>query len=159
MKKKKRLETATFGAGCFWSVEETFRTLKGVVSTTVGYMGGTIKNPTYSEVCTDETGHIEVVRIVFDHTVVSYYELLSVFWNCHDTTTLHRQGPDVGTQYTSVIFYHNEKQKKEALDSMGAMQKKMTKKIVTHILPALVFYPAEEYHQKYLMKKGLKVCH
>ncbi len=159
MAKEKKIETATFGAGCFWSVEEAFRTVRGVFSTTVGYMGGTLKNPTYEDVCSDETGHIEVVQMLFDASAVSYHDLLSVFWNCHDPTTLNRQGPDVGTQYTSVIFYHSEEQKKEALNSKDAMQKKMTKKIVTEILPAPVFYPAEEYHQKYLMKKGSKVCH
>ncbi|MBI5002361.1 peptide-methionine (S)-S-oxide reductase MsrA [Candidatus Woesearchaeota archaeon] len=152
------METATFGAGCFWSVEETFRTLKGVVSTAVGYMGGTLKNPTYSAVCSDETGHIEVVQVVFDPTVVSYRKLLEIFWNCHDPTTLNRQGPDVGTQYKSVIFYYTEEQKKEALRSLAELQKKVSKKIVTEILRSAVFYPAEEYHQKYLMKKGLKVC-
>ena len=155
----KKLETATFGAGCFWSVEEAFRTLKGVVSTAVGYMGGTLKNPTYSAVCSDETRHIEVVQVVFDPAVISYADLLTVFWNCHDPTTLNRQGPDVGTQSNSVIFYYSEEQKKIALGSMDDIQKKMNRKIVTDIVPAAVFYPAEEYHQKYLMKKGLKVCH
>ncbi len=159
MKKEKKLETATFGAGCFWSVEETFRTLKGVASTAVGYMGGSLKNPTYENVCSDETGHVEVVHVVFDASLISYSELLTIFWNCHDPTTLNRQGPDVGTQYKSVIFYYSEEQRKEALLSKGALQKKIIKKIVTEILPAPAFYPAEEYHQKYLMKKGVKVCH
>ena len=159
MERNKKLETATFGAGCFWSVEEAFRTLKGVVSTTVGYMGGTLKNPTYHDVCSDETGHVEVVQVVFDSAVVSYSELLTVFWNCHDSTTLNRQGPDVGTQYKSVIFYYGEEQRKDALCSLAELQKKLREKIVTEIVPSTLFYPAEEYHQKYLMKKGLKVCH
>ena len=159
MKTDKKLKTATFGAGCFWSVEEAFRTLKGVVSTAVGYMGGTLKNPTYHDVCSDETGHVEVVQIVFDPAVISYSNLLTVFWKCHDPTTLNRQGPDVGTQYKSVIFYYNLEQRKDALRSLAELQKKVSKKIVTEILPAAVFYSAEEYHQKYLMKKGLKVCH
>ncbi len=156
---KKTLETTTFGAGCFWSVEEAFLTVKGVVSTSVGYMGGSLKNPTYEDVCSHETGHVEVVQVVFDPAVVSYADLLTVFWNCHDPTTLNRQGPDVGTQYKSVIFYYSEEQRKEALRSKEALQKKRSKNIVTEILPASAFYPAEEYHQKYLMKKGSKVCH
>src|SRR3989338_650152 len=159
MKTDKKLETATFGAGCFWSVEEAFRTLKGVFSTTVGYMGGTLKNPTYHDVCSDETGHVEVVQVVFDSAVVSYSNLLTIFWNCHDSTTLNRQGPDVGTQYKSVIFYYGGEQKKIALCSLAELQKKLREKIVTEIVPSTLFYHAEEYHQKYLMKKGLKVCH
>lgn len=149
---------ATFGAGCFWHVEEAFREVKGVVKTAVGYMGGKAKNPSYEEVCSDETGHAEVVHVEFDSKKVSYEQLLEIFWGCHNPTTPNRQGLDVGTQYRSVIFYHNEKQKVAAERSKESEQKKYKQKIVTKIAPAQEFYRAEEYHQQYLEKRGLKTC-
>jgi peptide-methionine (S)-S-oxide reductase len=154
-------QLATFGAGCFWGVEETFRKVPGVVNTTVGYMGGTKENPTYEEVCTDKTGHAEVVQVEFDPEQVTYEELLKVFWECHDPTQLNRQGPDVGTQYRSVIFYHNEEQRKLAEASKEELDKsgKYDKPIVTEITPASTFWKAEEYHQRYLQKRGLGTCH
>jgi peptide-methionine (S)-S-oxide reductase len=154
-------EKATFGAGCFWGVEATFRKIPGVLSTAVGYIGGTLENPTYEDVCTDTTGHAEAVEVEFDPAVVSYDALLDVFWNNHDPTTLNRQGPDVGTQYRSAIFYHTPEQKaaaeasKERLDKSG----KFPRPIVTEIAPATTFYRAEEYHQRYLEKRGLASCH
>lgn len=157
--KSNKTEKATFGAGCFWGVEAEFRQIRGVVSTQVGYMGGKMKNPTYENVCTDETGHAEVVEITFDPKRVSYEKLLDVFWKNHDSTQLNRQGPDVGTQYRTVIFYHNEEQKKIALKSKENEQKKHKNKIVTEIVHASAFYKAEEYHQKYLEKRGLSTCH
>ncbi len=155
------LEKATFGAGCFWGVEAAYRKIKGVISTVVGYMGGNLKNPSYEDVCTDKTGHVEVVQIEFDPLVVSYENLLEVFWNIHDPTQLNKQGPDIGTQYKSVIFYHNEKQKKKAEVSKNKQEKlkKYSKPIVTEILEAKTFYKAEEYHQQYLEKRGASNCH
>ena len=154
------MEKATFGAGCFWHVEEAFRHLKGVLSTTVGYMGGTLKNPTYEDVCTDKTGHSEVVEVTFDPEKISYKELLTVFWEIHDPTTKNRQGPDVGTQYKSVIFYHTPEQKTVAELSKKNLERsrKYDKKIVTEITKATTFYAAEEYHQQYLAKHGLAAC-
>ena len=152
-------QKATFGAGCFWGVEEIFRTQKGVKETAVGYMGGTTKSPTYEDVCADRSGHAEVVHIQFDPQEITYETLLTIFWKNHDPTTMNQQGPDVGTQYRSVIFYHTKEQQKIAIKSKQAQQKKMTKKIVTVIVPAVTFYLAEEYHQKYLLKRGLNVCH
>lgn len=154
------MEKATFAAGCFWHVEEAFRHLKGVLSTTVGYTGGTIKNPTYEDVCTDTTGHAEVVEVTFDPNKISYKELLTVFWDVHDPTTKNRQGPDIGNQYRSAIFYHTEEQKKQAEQSKKNLEKtgKYKKKIVTEITQATTFYPAEEYHQQYLQKHGLAAC-
>ena len=148
------MEKATFGAGCFWGVEAAFRKIKGVISTAVGYMGGTLKNPSYEDVCTDKTGHVEVVQIEFDPSVISYEDLLEVFWNIHDPTQLNRQGPDIGTQYKSVIFYHDEKQKKKAEESKIKQEKikKYSKHIVTEILKVKTFNKAEEYHQQYLEK-------
>ncbi|HXW02485.1 MAG TPA: peptide-methionine (S)-S-oxide reductase MsrA [Candidatus Nitrosotenuis sp.] len=148
---------ATFGAGCFWCVEDVFRRTKGVISTTVGYSGGNTKNPTYNDVCTDLTGHAEVVQVEYDPNVLPYENLLDVFWNSHDPTQLNRQGPDIGTQYRSVIFCHDPQQEeiarksKEALDKSG----KFGKKIATEIQPAAEFYKAEEYHQQYYAKCGL----
>ena len=148
---------ATFGAGCFWHVEDLFRKTKGVKSTKVGYTGGNLTNPTYEEVCTDRTGHAEAVEIEYDPNEISYEKLLDVFWNNHDPTSLNRQGPDVGVQYRSSIFFHNESQKqtaeksKERLNSSG----KFSKTIVTEIIPSPEFYKAEEYHQKYFQKHGL----
>ncbi len=149
---------ATFAAGCFWHVEEAFREIKGVISTTAGYTGGKMKNPTYEEVCTDETGHAEAVQIEYDPKIVPYEKLLEVFWTIHDPTQKNRQGPDEGTQYRSAIFYHTEEQKKLAEKSLKEEQKKHKEKIATKITKATVFYPAEEYHQKYLMKRGQKSC-
>jgi peptide-methionine (S)-S-oxide reductase len=154
-------EKATFGMGCFWGAEEIFRVIKGVISTTVGYMGGTLANPTYEDVCTDKTGHIEVVQIEYDPSRISYKELLEIFWGNHNPTTLNRQGPDFGTQYRSVIFFHTKEQEEEAKRSKEALEKskRFKRPIVTDIIPASTFYRAEEYHQKYLQKKGLRICH
>ena len=152
------MQTATFGAGCFWGVEATFQKIKGVKKTTVGYMGGKLKNPTYEQVCTNKTGHAEVIKIIYDPEQLSYEKLLEKFWKIHDPTQLNRQGPDIGTQYRSVIFYYNEKQKKLAEESKKQQQKKYSKKIVTEITPAKEFYPAEEYHQKYLQKHSRLSC-
>jgi len=153
-------EKATFGAGCFWGVEETFRKLKGVTDTAVGYAGGAKDNPTYEDVCTDETGHAEVVQVEFDPAKISYRELLDVFWANHNPTTLNRQGPDVGTQYRSVIFYHSPEQKAAAEESKNALAKsgRFKREIVTQIEPAPKFFRAEEYHQRYLEKRGLSHC-
>ena len=154
------MEKVTFGAGCFWHVEEAFRHLKGVTATIAGYMGGTLKNPTYEDVCTDKTGHAEVVEILYHPEIISYEELLNVFWDIHDPTTKNRQGPDVGTQYKSVIFYHTLEQKAMAEASKKNLEqsRKYKKKIVTEITKATTFYPAEEYHQQYLAKHGLAAC-
>ena len=154
------MEKATFGAGCFWHVEEAFRHLTGVTSTTVGYMGGTLKNPTYEDVCTDKTGHAEVLEVTYDPAKISYNDLLSVFWDIHDPTTKNRQGPDVGTQYRSVIFYHTLEQKTESETTKKDLEqsRKYKKKIITEITKATTFYPAEEYHQQYLAKHGLAAC-
>ncbi|AUS09417.1 peptide-methionine (S)-S-oxide reductase [Laceyella sacchari] len=152
---------ATFGAGCFWGVEETFRKLPGVLNTAVGYMGGTKENPTYEEVCTDKTGHAEVVQVEFDPEQITYADLLDVFWNNHNPTTLNRQGPDVGTQYRSVIFYHDETQKKLAEASKQELDRsgRFKNPIVTQVEPATTFWRAEEYHQRYLQKRGVDSCH
>jgi len=145
---------ATFAAGCFWHVEDLFDKLKGVKSTKVGYTGGKLSNPTYEEVCTDRTGHAEAVEVEYNPDEISYDELLAVFWNNHNPTSLNRQGPDIGIQYRSSIFFHDESQKKiaekskEKLDSSG----KFSEKIVTEIVPSPEFYKAEEYHQKYFQK-------
>ena len=153
------MEKATFGAGCFWGVESTFRRLPGVQSTQVGYAGGELRNPTYHDVCTDGTGHAEVVEVTFDPQVISYHDLLEVFWNNHNPTTLNRQGPDVGTQYRSVIFYHSLAQEGEARASRDAAQSRFPRPIVTQIVPAPEFWRAEEYHQQYLEKRGVDHCH
>lgn len=153
------MEKATFGAGCFWGVEATFRQLKGVTSTAVGYMGGKTQNPTYEDVCTDATGHAEVVEVIFDPAVISYDALLEVFWKNHDPTQLNRQGPDEGTQYRSAIFYHSEGQKKAAEASKIKHSVNFKRPIVTEISPAATFYKAEDYHQQYLEKRGLAACH
>lgn len=143
------MEKATLGAGCFWCVEAVFERLDGVQSVVAGYAGGTKANPTYEEVCTGETGHAEVAQITFDPTKISYERLLEVFWEAHDPTTLNRQGADAGTQYRSVIFYHDEKQKAAAEKSKTSAQKDISDPIVTEIQPLKVFYPAENYHQDY----------
>jgi len=153
------MEKATFGAGCFWGVEATFRRLAGVKSTQVGYMGGNCSNPTYEDVCTDESGHAEVVEVTFDPKVISYHDLLNVFWENHDPTTLNRQGPDAGTQYRSAIFFHSPEQEAEARASRDEAQKHLRRPIVTQIEPAREFWRAEEYHQQYLEKRGLSHCH
>ncbi|MEY2480159.1 MAG: peptide-methionine (S)-S-oxide reductase [Verrucomicrobiota bacterium] len=153
-------EKATFGAGCFWGVEATYRNIEGVVNATVGYAGGTKENPTYKDVCTDETGHAEVVEVEFDPARVSYEKLLDVFWANHNPTTLNRQGPDVGTQYRSVIFYHSPQQKAAAEASRDKIDKsgRFNRPVVTQIEPAPKFYRAEEYHQRYLEKRGQTHC-
>jgi len=157
----KKLEVATFAAGCFWGVEERFRCLPGVVKTTVGYTGGKKDNPTYEQVCTHLTGHAEAVQVEFDPKKTSYRALLDVFWSSHNPTTLNRQGWDIGTQYRSAIFFHSKTQEKAARTSLAALEKsgKWGGKIVTQIVHAEMFWPAEEYHQKYLMKKGQPSCH
>ena len=152
------MDIATFGAGCFWGVEASFQKIKGVTSTTVGYMGGKTKNPTYEEVCTDKTGHVEVVQINYDPFIVSYEKLLDVFWSIHDPTQLNRQGLDIGIQYRSVIFYHSEEQKQIAEKSKQKQLIRYKKKIMTDIISAREFYPAEEYHQHYFEKNRLFSC-
>ncbi len=154
------MEKATFGAGCFWGVEEAFRKLIGVIETKVGYMGGDLENPTYEDVCTDKTGHAEVVQVIYNENKVSYNDLLDTFWNIHDPTQKNRQGPDIGTQYRSVIFYHNENQRKIAEKAKQELQSsnKFRRPISTEIKKAETFYPAEQYHQHYLEKKGLSSC-
>lgn len=149
-----------FGAGCFWGVETTFRNVKGVQDAAVGYAGGTTDNPTYEEVCSDETGHAEVVEVQFDPAQVSYNQLLDVFWANHDPTTLNRQGPDVGTQYRSVIFTYSPEQKATAEQSKAEMDAsgRFRRPIVTQIEPAPKFHRAEEYHQRYLEKRGMAHC-
>src|SRR3954453_12741724 len=153
-------EKATFGAGCFWGVEETFRNLRGVTSTAVGYAGGKKDNPSYEDVCSDETGHAEVVQVEFDPSQISYEKLLEVFWSSHNPMTLNRQGPDVGTQYRSVVFYHSPEQKAAAEKKMAELDKsgRFPRPIVTQIEPAPAFYRAEEYHQQYLRKHGRSHC-
>jgi peptide-methionine (S)-S-oxide reductase len=150
----KNIKTTVFGMGCFWGAEEVFRKVKGVVSTEVGFMGGTIKNPTYGQVCRGNSGHIEVVKIDYDPEIISYDELLDLFWNNHNPTTPNKQGWDVGEQYSSSIFYFDDEQKLIAEKSLEKMQENTDLKIVTIIKKAGSFYPAEEYHQKYFMKKN-----
>jgi len=151
---------ATFAAGCFWGVEEAFHHIKGVSTTTVGYTGGALKNPTYQDVCTGRTGHAEAVEVEFDPAQVSYEQLLSVFWQSHDPTTPNRQGPDVGTQYRSAIFFHDAAQEASAGGSKAVLEKMKIyqRPIVTEIVPASDFYRAEDYHQQYLEKRGAKSC-
>ena len=151
---------ATFGAGCFWGVEEDFRKVPGVTATAVGYSGGTVANPTYEDVCSDRTGHAEVVQVEYDPAKASYDSLLDVFWNGHNPTQLNRQGPDVGTQYRSVIFFHTPEQEAEARAAKERLSAsgKYRRPIVTLIEPAQTFYRAEEYHQRYLEKRGLATC-
>jgi peptide-methionine (S)-S-oxide reductase len=152
---------ATFGAGCFWGVEAEFRRVKGVKATAVGYSGGNLKDPTYRDVCTDTTGHAEVVQVEYDPDAVSYDDLLNVFWENHDPTTLNRQGPDVGTQYRSVIFFHTPEQEAAARASKERLEQsgRFRRPIVTQIEPAAEFWRAEDYHQQYLEKRGLASCH
>ena len=149
---------ATFGMGCFWCSEDVFQRIKGVKSTTVGYMGGWLENPTYEQVCTDRTGHAEVVQVEYDPSLLPYDQLLDIFWNNHDPTTRNRQGPDVGVQYRSAVFFHTPEQEaeakaiKEKLDKSGRFKKK----IVTEITPAKPFWKAEQYHQQYYVKCGMR---
>ena len=150
------MATATFAAGCFWGVEEAFRNLPGVLSTTVGYSGGHAASPTYEQVCSGRTGHAESVQVEYDPARVSYETLLDVFWNEHDPTTLNRQGPDVGTKYRSAIFFHDPEQQAAALASKARLEggDTLRRPIVTEIVPAVPFYPAEDYHQQYFAKRG-----
>src|SRR5258708_30758882 len=155
------MEIATLGAGCFWGVEGAFRRMPGVTDTAVGYAGGTLQNPTYKDVCTDRTGHAEVVQVTFDPAELSYDELLDVFWQVHDPTQLNRQGPDLGKQYRSVIFFHSPEQETAARKSKEKAQAsgRFSRPIVTEISPASTFYRAKEYHQRYLEKRGAAYCH
>ncbi|MCJ8307226.1 MAG: peptide-methionine (S)-S-oxide reductase MsrA [Nitrosopumilus sp.] len=148
---------ATFGAGCFWHVEDLLSKTKGVTSTKVGYIGGQLSDPTYEEVCTDKTGHAEAVEVEYNPDEISFEKLLDVFWNNHNPTTLNRQGPDVGIQYRSAIFYHDDEQKEVAEKSKQALDEstQYNAPVVTQIIAAPIFYPAEEYHQKYFKKHGL----
>lgn len=160
MAPEKNLELATFGAGCFWGVEEAFRRVPGVKDTAVGFMGGTTSNPTYEGVCTGRTGHAEVVQVTYDPDEVPYRTLLDAFWDAHDPTTPNRQGPDIGAQYRSVIFYHTPEQEAEARASKEEMERseRFRRPIVTAIEPAGTFWRAEEYHQQYFAKRGGGQC-
>jgi peptide-methionine (S)-S-oxide reductase len=153
------MEKATFAAGCFWGVEAAFQKIKGVVSTSVGYTGGTLKDPTYEQVCGHRTGHAEAVEVVYDPSKVSYQDLLDAFWKIHDPTTLNRQGPDVGSQYRSAIFFHTPEQQTLAKASKEKIQNSQRRPIVTEITPVSEFYRAEEYHQKYFERRGIAGCH
>jgi len=154
------IEKATFGAGCFWGVEAAFAAIPGVTATAVGYEGGQTERPSYKDVCTDQTGHAEVVELDFDPEKVSFEQLLDAFFKLHDPTTLNRQGPDWGTQYRSAIFYHSPEQQAQALAKIEQLAPKMKpKRIVTRVEPAQTFWRAEEYHQKYLEKRGQASCH
>jgi peptide methionine sulfoxide reductase msrA/msrB len=155
------IETATFAAGCFWGAEEAFKELKGVLETTVGYTGGFTKGPTYKQLCTGASGHAEAVKILYDRDVVSYAELVDYFWRIHNPTTPNRQGPDIGSQYRSAIFYHNDEQRRAAELSRDKFNQSgvFLENAVTEIVPAKTFYKAEEYHQDYYEKKGVAVCH
>jgi peptide-methionine (S)-S-oxide reductase len=156
-----RLEKATFAAGCFWGVEAAFRQLDGVRSTRVGYTGGRTENPTYEQVCTGRTGHAEAVEVLYDPAVIRYQDLLRTFWENHDPTTPNRQGPDVGEQYRSAIFIHTPEQEAAARKSRDELEasRRYRRPIVTQLVPAGTFYPAEDYHQQYLQKRGLASCH
>jgi peptide-methionine (S)-S-oxide reductase len=156
-----KTETATFGAGCFWGVEAAFRQIKGVKATAVGYAGGHVERPSYEDVCYRDTGHAEVVQVEFDPAQISYEDVLTVFWTNHDPTTLNRQGPDIGEQYRSAIFFHSPEQQAAAEASKASLeeQKVFGRPIVTSIEPASTFWPAEDYHQQYLEKRGLSTCH
>lgn len=154
-------EIATFAAGCFWGVEAAFQRVPGVLETEVGYSNGHTENPTYRDVCTDETGHAEAVRVTYDPAKISYEQLLDVFWRSHDPTQVNRQGPDFGTQYRTAIFFHTPQQEGIAKKSRAALEasKKLKRPVATEITPAGPFYRAEEYHQKYLQKRGAASCH
>lgn len=155
------MEKATFGAGCFWGVQTTFDQIPGVIETAVGYEGGTLERPTYQQVCTDRTGHAEVLEVRFNPEQVGYQKLLDVFFDAHNPTQLNRQGPDRGTQYRSVIFYHSPEQQKAATETIARLTAahRFPQPIVTQVVPAATFWPAEEYHQKYLEKRGMANCH
>jgi len=155
------MEEATFAAGCFWGVEAAFRQVPGVVETEVGYTGGSFPNPTYHDVCGGDTGHAEAVHVTYDPSQVTFEQLLDVFWNTHDPTTMNRQGPDVGEQYRSAIFVHSDEQKAAAQDSAKRMTEsgRFRRPIVTQIAPAQTFFRAEEYHQQYAEKRGMVSCH
>ena len=155
------MEKATFAAGCFWGVEQTFRQIPGVISTRVGYIGGATADPNYKQVCNGDTGHAEAVEITYDPAKVNYADLLRVFWENHDPTQLNRQGPDWGTQYRSAVFFHSPEQQalaQSSKDALGAAVER-PRRIVTQIVPAAEFFPAEDYHQQYLEKRGLASCH
>lgn len=155
------IETATFGAGCFWGVEAAFRRVPGVIEAVSGYSGGHTENPSYKDVCTDRTGHAEVVQVTFDPSKVTYDQLLDVFWKIHDPTQVNRQGPDFGTQYRTAIFYHSPEQEAAARKSKQALEtgRRFQRPIATEITPAGPFWRAEEYHQRYLEKHGAESCH
>jgi len=155
------MEKATFGAGCFWGVQTTFDQIPGVIETAVGYEGGALENPTYHDVCTDRTGHAEVLEVTFDPAKVSYQHLLDVFFGAHNPTQLNRQGPDHGSQYRSAVFYHSPEQQQSAMDTIARLTavRKFSQPIVTQVVPATTFWRAEEYHQKYLEKRGMASCH
>lgn len=155
------MQTATFAAGCFWGVEAAFSKVDGVIDTKVGYAGGSTDNPTYEQVCSDQTGHAEVVKVEYDETKLSYQELLNIFFWCHDPTQLNRQGPDVGRQYRSAIFFHSPDQESLAKALIEEMNKsgELKAPVVTELLPASTFWMAEEYHQRYFEKKGVDMCH
>lgn len=155
---EQNIEKATFAAGCFWGVEQAFFETEGVIKTTVGYEGGHKENPTYKEVCTDTTGHAEVVEIEFDKNVISYRELVEKFWQIHNPTQVNRQGPDVGSQYRSSIFFHSEEQREVAEASKSENAENFAQPIATEIVSAATFYPAEDYHQKYFQKNAVS-CH
>jgi peptide-methionine (S)-S-oxide reductase len=154
-----KTETATFAAGCFWGVEAAFRQVPGVIDAVSGYTGGRVENPTYRQVCGHTTGHAEAVEVTYDPQRVSYDQLLSVFWQIHDPTQLNRQGPDVGDQYRSAIFTHSPEQQQAAIASRDREQREYARPIVTQIVPASRFWPAEAYHQRYFEKNGGAVCH
>ncbi|MDD5131593.1 MAG: peptide-methionine (S)-S-oxide reductase MsrA [bacterium] len=156
-----KTEKATFAAGCFWGVEEAFLNIKGVISTTVGYTGGHLPEPTYEDVCSDKTGHAEAVLVEYNPTAVTYEKLLDVFWKIHDPTQVNKQGPDLGSQYRSAIYFHSPGQEQAALLAKEKLQQsgRYKNKIITEVAPAAEFWPAEEYHQKYLQKKGRTICH
>ena len=154
--KGEKMERATFGAGCFWGVEADFRKLPGVISTQVGFTGGEVPEPTYKDVCRGDTGHAEVVEVAYDPEQVGYDQLLEVFWSSHDPTQLNRQGPDVGTQYRSAIFFHNESQEAAAKESIAAKEGTFSRPVVTEVVPVGDFYRAEEYHQQYFDKMGIR---
>jgi peptide-methionine (S)-S-oxide reductase len=149
---------ATFAGGCFWQVEADFRNVEGVTATRVGYTGGEVDNPSYELVCTDRTGHAEAVEVEFDPRQISYQQLLSVFFGGHDPTQLNRQGPDIGTQYRSAIFVHDDEQERVAKEFVEAIRPNHRREVVTQIIPAGAFWPAEEYHQRYLEKRGMASC-
>ena len=150
---------ATFAAGCLWGVESKFRRVKGVVSTSVGYSGGTFPDPTYRDVCSGTTGYTESVRVEYDPAIVSYDDLLEVFWRCHDPTTPNRQGPDVGSQYRSAVYFHSPEQEEAAVASKARVQAQLPVRVTTEVVQAGTFYGAEDYHQQYFEKQGRTSCH